>query len=67
VFNRSFNHALSIRGNRNVPYHRIASSSDLLGSGEKRLFSSPGNSYKRSTTTEVLRRAKADPRTASGD
>jgi hypothetical protein len=67
VFNRSFNHALAIHGNRNGPYHHITSTSDLLGSGEKRLFSPPRNSHKSTTTTEVFRRAKADPRTTSAD
>jgi len=67
VFNRSVNHALAIRGNRNVPYHRITSNSDLLGSGQKRLFSPPGNSHKGTTTTEVLCRTKADPRATARD
>jgi hypothetical protein len=67
MFNRSFNHALPIRGNRNVPYHRIASGPDLFSSDEKRLFSSPRNSYEGPTTTKVLRRAKADSRPTSSN
>jgi hypothetical protein len=45
VFNRSFNHALTVHGNRNVPYRRVTPSSNLLGSREKGLFSSPRDGH----------------------
>tara|TARA_B100000686_G_C16053231_1_gene600989 strand:- start:130 stop:333 length:204 start_codon:yes stop_codon:yes gene_type:complete len=66
MINRAFNHALPVIGNRNVSYHGITSSPDLLDRSKERLFSSPGNSHECSTSTEVLCRTETDSRTASG-